>query len=615
MARRTKRITTQPGYVKYLRTSDEDAQAPERSQNGQRRDIQRLLVAYPDLSDLGEYIDNYTGTSADRKHYQRMLSDARKGAFSHVFAAVPDRFGRDDVEALRAIDELTQLGICVRFAGHPDLDPADMDDRLYLNILFGMAKREAAVIAKRSMNGMLSKLLKGGWPWMAPDGYLNKEAKLSELEDISVDDRLGHGKYKRWVEIDPEQAKVWRYAWDLLLTDRYTLADICEKLYERGYRLKNGKPFVTVKANGERDPYVQQLSRVFHNWHYAGWVVSENDWANIPPKTVRAEWEPIVSTEEFEQGLAILAKRSHMPTPNKRYFYLLQGLVYLQQANGKLRKLTCGTPNANRARGGVSYYCIQSSNQNFLCWKVDEQIPAHLQAIQVDPELIPEIRRVYLADMGRYTSDRHRETQTLQKAIKKLEEKEINLWRAFTEHGMRPQIYEQLSREYEDERQRITAAIDLISKESGEVVDNLDAALTVISEIADRYAEHTPQRQRDILKQMVKRVVIDPEGRIIRMELKPPFNYLDTLAKGGQNGTRGKGPSAGTKRTSTQAGSLQIKRSDPGRIRTFNQLIKSQLRCQLRYRASEYLKIIPMLGKASRLYSILPHRKKSICAI
>ena len=65
------------------------------------------------------------------------------------------------------------------------------------------------------------------------------------------------------MEIDPQQAKVWRYAWDLLLTDRYTLAEICEKLYERGYRLKNGKPFVAVKANGERDPYVQQIIPCF----------------------------------------------------------------------------------------------------------------------------------------------------------------------------------------------------------------------------------------------------------------------------------------------------------------------------------------------------------------
>ena len=209
MARKTKRIVTLPGYVEYLRTSDEEAQAPERSQDGQRRDIGRLLQLYSDLTDLGEYVDNYTGTSADRRNYQQMLRDARSGKFSHVFAATPDRFGRDDVEALRAIDELTALGICVRFASHPDLDPDDADDRLYLNILFGMAMRESRVTARRSRNGMLSKLLEGGWPWRAPDGYLNKEIRLTEL---GKEEQLKHARYKRWVELDEKQAPVWRYA-------------------------------------------------------------------------------------------------------------------------------------------------------------------------------------------------------------------------------------------------------------------------------------------------------------------------------------------------------------------------------------------------------------------
>ncbi len=573
MARKKKRIVTQPGYVKYLRTSDEDAQAPERSQNGQRRDIERLHRVFLDLPDLGEYVDNYTGTSSDRKQYQQMLTDARAGKFSHVFASVPDRFGRDDVEALRAIDELTELGIVVRFAGHPDLDPGDMDDRLYLNILFGMAKREAAVIAKRSTNGMLSKLLNGGWPWLAPDGYVNRESKVSEISHKTDNDRNAHGKYKRWVEIDPKQAEAWRYAWQLLLTDQHSLEDICEKLYERGYRLRNGKPFVKVTKTGKRTPYLQQLSRAFHNWLYAGWVVVENDWANIPPKTVKAEWEAMVSTEEFEQGLAILARRNHKPNPKKRHFYLLQGLIYLKQDNGTLIKLTCGTPNANRARGGVSYYCIQSSNQNFLCWKIDEQIQHHLQAVQVDPELIPTIRKIYQTDVTHYTSDRSREIKSLQQAMKRIEEKELNLWRAFTEHGMRPQIYETLSHEYEDERQRIEQALVLITKEHGQVVDNLDAALMVISQIADRYPKNTKYQQRDILKQMVNRIVINPEGRIIRIELKPPFNYLDDLVKGSTNDQRGGETSLEMKRTSTPAkhtGSLQVTSGAPDRTRTYD---------------------------------------------
>jgi DNA invertase Pin-like site-specific DNA recombinase len=111
MARKRQKLTPDNGFVTYLRTSDEEVQSPERSQAAQRRDIFQRLVSYHDLPDLGEYVDNFTGTSADRVNYQRLLTDARKGWFSHVFASTPDRFGRDDVEALRAIDEMTKLGI------------------------------------------------------------------------------------------------------------------------------------------------------------------------------------------------------------------------------------------------------------------------------------------------------------------------------------------------------------------------------------------------------------------------------------------------------------------------------------------------------------------------
>ena len=91
------------------------------------------------------------------------------------------------------------------------------------------------------------------------------------------------------------------------------------------------------RQKGNRVTYFAQLSRAFHNWHYAGWVVLENDWAKIPPKTARGEWESVVSTEEFERGLAILAVRNRKPMPTKKYFYLLQGLVYLEQKMGKSR--------------------------------------------------------------------------------------------------------------------------------------------------------------------------------------------------------------------------------------------------------------------------------------
>src|SRR5262249_52874565 len=159
----------------------------------------------------------------------------------------------------------------------------------------------------------------------------------------------------------------WRYAWDLLLQDRLSLKQICEELHGRGYSLRTGVPFVMVKPDGRRVSNVKALSRAFHNWFYAGWVVIDTEWANIAPKSVRGTWKPVVSTEEFEAGLTILDKRNQDRSHHKKHFYLLQGLIHLQQRDRSIVKLTCSMPNANRDRGGVAYYCIPSSKINFLC--------------------------------------------------------------------------------------------------------------------------------------------------------------------------------------------------------------------------------------------------------
>ncbi len=347
--RKTKFRPLTPGWVIYCRTSDDDAQAPERSWDSQRRLCMEQLINSSQLPLLDRYADIFTGKSTDRKDYQRLLADARDGKFSHVAIAFVDRFGRNDVEGIRAFDELNKLGITVRIASYPSLDPSTPDGRMVVTMLFGVARFESERISQRCREGMHTKLLGGDWSWKAPDGYLNKECKLSALD---AGEHLKHARYKRWVEIDPEQSKVWRCAWDLLLTDEMSVRQICDELHARGYRLQSGKPFVKITPNGRRRYQQAIVARVFRNWFYAGWVAVDTDWATIAPKTVRGNWTPVVSTDEFETGLAILNKRNQYKHHKKKHFYLLQGLIFLQRADGQVVELTCSTPNANRAWWG-----------------------------------------------------------------------------------------------------------------------------------------------------------------------------------------------------------------------------------------------------------------------
>ncbi len=95
-----------PGWAIYLRTSSEDHQKPELSRARQRSIIEGNVLAHSELSVIDEYIDVLTGKTPNRMGYQRLLADARAGKFSHVIVERADRFGRNDTEALRAIDEL-----------------------------------------------------------------------------------------------------------------------------------------------------------------------------------------------------------------------------------------------------------------------------------------------------------------------------------------------------------------------------------------------------------------------------------------------------------------------------------------------------------------------------
>ena len=239
-----------------------------------------------------------------------MLADARAGKFSHVIVERADRFGRSDTEALRAIDELHEFGVVVRFANAPDLDPMDPDDRVLVALTFFLAQRESMLLGQRVKSGLKAKRASGGYAGRAPDGYINAWGQSER------DQRSDLGRIHHWIEPDPERTRLWKEAWAMLLTGSMTLKDIAFALHERGYRYRSGKPFVVVSPK----PREMQTE---HGW--AGAWLSGLDIRRLGNEQVRrgpnrkrcgGSWEPLVSTEDFEAGLAILERLRKNSTAN-----------------------------------------------------------------------------------------------------------------------------------------------------------------------------------------------------------------------------------------------------------------------------------------------------------
>jgi DNA invertase Pin-like site-specific DNA recombinase len=512
----------QPGWAVYLRTSSDENQKPEMSRARQRFAIEENVLKRSEMPIYSEYIDVLTGTTPLRKDYQRMLEDARAGKFSHVIVERADRFGRNDTEALRAIDELWEFGVAVRFANQPDLDPQDPDDRVIVALSFTLARRESALLGIRVIGGLRAKRESGGFPNYAPDGYVNVTGKvIGEAKKFS-------GRHETWIEQDPERAPIIRYAFDLLLQDRLSLEGIAEELHARGYRYRTGRPFVQFNRHGQRKVNTNTLCSIFHNWAYAGWLTSEA--GNIPPKTIRGQWEPIVTTEEFERGLLILEKRSQKLVRHRKHDYLLKGIAYYEHPDGSgLQRLTGSTSNAGRSSGGTSYYRLARTDVAFLCEEIDCQIPNELMQVQVDPVLVPAIRAVYTHDvMEKLGHIRPDEREELLATLKAVNEEENRTARLFAAGKISEIVWDSMWREWQDRRNKIHVTLATLEQKQETHIANLDTALEMITRVGVVYNGLQRSDQKELLRHMVARVVINDEGSI-RLELRAPFSYLQDI--------------------------------------------------------------------------------------
>lgn len=267
MAKKREPIALKPGWVLYLRTSSKEAQNPKASQERQRYNIEQRLLRASDMNEIVKvYVDTESGRNPNRTNYQRMLRDARQGKFSHVGIESPERFGRDVEEAIRAFNELRRLGIEIRFASNPAIDSNNPTAEFMIHISFVIGQFESDNLSRRVSGGLYTKMRSSGFAAKAPNGYIN-------VEQRSDNGNMMRGRYYRWVERDPERFPIIRLAWDLLLEDRYSLAEICEMLHARGYTFKTGRLFVTLTPKGKKSHARSGLSRIYHNWFYAGWVV------------------------------------------------------------------------------------------------------------------------------------------------------------------------------------------------------------------------------------------------------------------------------------------------------------------------------------------------------
>lgn len=242
------------------------------------------------------YIDEgISGISTKkRENFNRMIDDAKAGLFDLIITKEITRFARNTLDSIRFTRELYNVGVAVIFE-NDSIRTYEPDSELRLTIMASIAQDELRKLSSRVKFG-------------------HKQAIKSHV--VLGNNRIfGYKKQNKHLIIDETEAPMIRELYELYATGKYSLKQLENIFWDKGYRNLNGKKISH-----------STLSGIIANPKYKGYYVGgkvviidmftkkqkflpPEEWVTFKDET--GEIVPaIVSEELWDKANEVLARRS-----------------------------------------------------------------------------------------------------------------------------------------------------------------------------------------------------------------------------------------------------------------------------------------------------------------
>ncbi|MEI7653514.1 MAG: recombinase family protein [bacterium] len=316
--------------VIYARVSTEQ-QEDQKTIESQISELQTCFAQSNDTL-IDKYIDNgYSGAMLARPALDRLRDDARNHLFDRVYIHNPDRLARRYAYQELILDELQKLQIEVVFkdrksAGTPE-------DQMLQGFQGLFAEYEKTKIVERTRRGRLHRAKSNHIVGhLAPYGYDNIKRTETSFATYVINEK---------------EAEVVRQIFAWLTEEQLTLYKIICRLKSQGITARKGGMWAR-----------SSLSRLLRNETYTG-TTYYNKQLSVPSTKPRVdgvysrqintsrkakdrkEWigitvPAIISKETYNKAQKQLAANSLLADRNAKYNYLLKGLVYCGNDEGRL---------------------------------------------------------------------------------------------------------------------------------------------------------------------------------------------------------------------------------------------------------------------------------------
>ena len=481
------RKSHEEGLDQDFNSLDAQREACEAYITSQKHDGWAVL---PDRYDDG----GFSGGNTDRPALQRLLTDVESGRVDVVLCYKLDRLSRSLADFVRLMErfekhDVSFVSVTQRF------DTKSSMGRLTLNVLLSFAEFEQAVTAERIRDKVAAAKRKGKYTGGPPIlGYdVDREAKR--------------------LVVNRDEADLVRLIFRRFLTLRSTMK-VARELNRQGHRTTS---WTTKKGTVRQGKPWHKMSvhRVLTNRKYVGEVTHRG---NVYP----GEHEAIVDRRIWDRVQALLATNGHARAceTRRKTAALLKGVIRCGHC-GRAMGTTFTTRRGKRYR---YYLCNRAEKhgrdacpvQSVAAGEVERVLVEQLRHVFHTPEMVARTFRALQAKADEERCVQRRERQNLETHAAELKRAIRRL--ATTEgDGFLAEQLETLNEELAAVEGQLKSADDAPGKTKTDLPTEQEVA-DALRNVDPLWGQLFPAEQERIVRLLVKEVVVNTEGLVVRLK-------------------------------------------------------------------------------------------------
>lgn len=274
------------------------------------------------------YIDEgISGISVKkRENFHNMINDAKDGKFDLILTKEITRFARNTLDSIKYTRDLLSYGVGVFFQ-NDNINTFDDDSELRLTIMSGIAQDELRKLSSR---------IKFGHQQAIKNNVVLGNSRI-----------FGYVKDGKRLVIDESEAEMVKELFTLYATDNYSMKQIENIFWEKGYRNLNGNKIVhSTMSNMISNPkykgyYCGNKVKIVDMFTKKQKFLPPDEWVMFKDET--GEIVPAIVDEElWERANEVLRRRSN-DVKNRKGICNHDNLL-----TGKLFCTHCGKPYYRR---------------------------------------------------------------------------------------------------------------------------------------------------------------------------------------------------------------------------------------------------------------------------